>query len=310
MVRQMMCGLGAAGAECLEYNTDQHPEALDCEGRSYDRGRYGPVWLRWEALGPVVEKFRPELIVCNAGGLSFRADAADQLRRSATLLGIALSDPDVFAPSTSRIANHFDVFLTNAPGCVADYRAMGVHADVLPLATNEQFFHPVAERPEFQCDVLAIGRAHADRIEPVRRLCARFDTHVYGEDWEQHGVAGRGTLFEEQLLAALNSARISVIFSRTPAGHSIAKVAVFDFMAGGALVATERIPELAEYLEYDREIIGFTGTGELIEKIEYYLAHPDRALAIREAGRKRVISNYTWKQVWPRIIQTLPRKIA
>jgi hypothetical protein len=305
MVRHMMLGLRAAGADVYEYNTDLHPEALDTEERAYDRGRFGPVWLRWESLRPAIEEFRPELIVCNAGGLSFRPDAARVLRESTMLLGIALSDPDVFPVSTSRIAPNFDLFLTNAPACLPEYRTLGANAELLPLATNEEFFHPVPPRAELACEVLVIGRAHADRIDPVRRLCEEFQVHLYGEEWDQHGLRSRGTLYGEDLLAALNSARISVIFSRTPAGHAIGKVAVFDFIAGGALVATELLPELESYFEYGQEIVGFAGTEDLIEKIRLHLFHPHEAQAIRDAGRRRVLSEHVWGRVWPGITERL-----
>jgi hypothetical protein len=67
VVRQMMLGLCSTGAAVLEYNSDEHPQALDAEGRVYDRGASGPVWLREEHLQPVIDEFRPDLIVCNAG---------------------------------------------------------------------------------------------------------------------------------------------------------------------------------------------------------------------------------------------------
>jgi hypothetical protein len=310
MVRQMMLGLRAAGAEVYEYNTDENPEALDCEGRPYDRGRFGPVWLVWDALRPQIEEFSPDLIVCNAGGLSFRPDQAKKLRKSTMLLGVALSDPDVFSPATSRIAANFDLFLTNAPGCVPGYRASGANAGVLPLATNEEFFHPVEACPGLDCEVLVIGRASPDRIEPVRRLCERFRVHLYGEGWEQHDIPATDPIYGEDLLRALNSARISVVFSRTPAGHCIAKIAVLDFIASGALVATERIPELESYFEYDSEIIGFRNQDELFAKIHYHLEHPTEALAIREAGRRRVLRDHTWSKVWPGIIGQIQRSRA
>jgi glycosyltransferase involved in cell wall biosynthesis len=306
MVRQMMLGLRSAGADVFEYNTDENSGALDCEGRPYDRGTFGPVWLRWEVLGVSIEQFRPDLIVCNAGGLSFRPDRAETLRRSTRLLGIALSDPDVFLPATSRIAANFDLFLTNASSCLEGYRARGANVMELPLATNEEVFHAVPERPELKCEVLVIGQAHKDRIEPVRRLFEHFAVHLYGEGWEPHGLPSRGTLLGDDLLSALNSARIAVVFSRTPAGHPIAKVAVLDFIAGGALLAAERIPALGRYLEFDREIIGFDGADDLIEKIRYCLAHPEEAQKIREAGRRRVLTDHTWRKVWPRIMEQLP----
>jgi hypothetical protein len=305
MVRHMMLGLRAAGAEVYEYNTDLNRDALDCEDRPYDRGTFGPVWLRWDLLRPAIEEFRPELIVCNAGGLSFRPEIARSLRRSTLLLGIALSDPDVFSAATSRIAPNFDLFLTNSNSCLPEYRAMGVNADLLPLATNEEFFHPVPPRAGLACEVLVIGQAYADRIEPVRRLCEHFNVHLYGEGWDSHGLPSRGTLYGEELLAALNSARISVIFLRTSGGHAISKIGVFDFIAGGALLATEYLPELEKYFEYDRELIGFAGADDLIAKIRFHLSHPLEAQAIREAGRKRVLSQHVWRKVWPPITKRL-----
>jgi Glycosyl transferases group 1 len=305
MVRQMMLGLRAAGAEVLEYSTDEHREALDTEGKLYDRGTTGPVWLRWEHLREPIERFAPHLVVCNAGGLSFRPADAAELRRRLCLLGIALSDPDVFEPATCHFAANFDLFLTNAPGCIPRYQALGARAEALPIATNEAFFHPVPPRPELACEVLVLGRAHPDRVEPVRALVHGFDTHVYGEGWEEHGIASRGLIYGDDVLAALNSARITVIFFRTGGGHALVKVGLFDFAAAGALVFTNRFSEVEPYLEYGREIVGFDSTEELLRQVRHYLDFPEEAEAVRRAGRARVLAEHTWPAVWPRILTRL-----
>lgn len=305
MVRQMMLGLRAAGVTVRELNTDEHPEALDTEGRPYDRGTTGPVWLRWEALREEVERTAPHLIVCNAGGLSFRPQDAERLRRSTCLLGIALSDPDVFAFATRHIAPCFDLFLTNAVSMVPRYAALGVRAEGLPIATNEEFFRPVAPRPKLAGDVLVLGRAHPDRVEPVRALAQRFDTRIYGEGWEEHGLVSRGFLFGDDALAALSSARMTVVFFKTGAGHPLVKVGLVDFAAAGALVLTNELAEVEPYFEYGREIVGFSSTRDLLEKVEHYLRHPDEAAAIRRAGMARARRDHTWRQVWPRILDRL-----
>ena len=59
MVRQMMLGLRAAGAEVLEYSTDDHPEALDTEGRPYDRGTTGPGLAALGAPAGAARALRP-----------------------------------------------------------------------------------------------------------------------------------------------------------------------------------------------------------------------------------------------------------
>lgn len=305
MVRQMMLGLRAAGAEVHEFSTDEHREALDTEGREYDRGTTGPVWLRWDRLREPLERFDPHLVICNAGGLGFRPEVARELRRRRCLLGIALSDPDVFEPATRHIAPTFDFFFTNAPSCVPRYEALGARAAVLPIATNDAFFHPMPPRPEYACEVLVLGRAHPDRVEPVRALVERFDTHVYGEGWEEHGIAGRGLIYGDDVLAALNSARITIIFNLTGAGHALVKVGLFDFAAAGALVFTNRFAEVEPYLTYGKEIVGFESTADLLEKVRFYLDHPGEAAAVRRAGRERVLAEHTWPHVWPRVLERL-----
>jgi hypothetical protein len=305
MVRQMMLGLAATGAEVVEYATDEHPEALDTEGRAYDRGTTGPVWLRDEALAPRIAELAPHLIVCNAGGLSFRPATAHALRATTCLLGIALSDPDVFAPTTRHIAANFDRYLTNAPECVPRYEELGACAATLPIATNDAFFRPVPPRPELACEVLVMGRAHPDRVAPVRALCERFDVHLYGEGWDEHGLPSRGLILGEDALAALCSARMVVVFFRTGGGHALVKVGLFDFAATGALVVTERFEAVEPYFRYDEEIVGFETTEELLAQVRHYLDHPAEADAIRRAGRARVLAEHTWPRVWPRILDDL-----
>jgi hypothetical protein len=310
MVRQMMLGLRATGAEVVEFSTDERRDALDTEGRPYDRGTTGPVWLRYDRLADTLERLRPNLVVCNAGGLGFRPDDARRLRERTCLAGIALSDPDVFEPATRHIAPHFDVFLTNAPACLPRYEALGARAALLPVATNDAYFRPVPPRPELACEVLVVARAHPDRIAPVKELVRAFDTHVYGEGWDAHGVPGRGLIHGDDLLAALNSARVTVVFFLTGAGHALVKVGLFDFPAAGALVATNRFPEVEPHLAYGKEIIGFDTTEELLSEIRHVLDHPEEAERIRAAGRARVLRDHTWRTAWPKVLDVLRGRAA
>lgn len=307
MVRHMMLGLRQAGLTVLEVDTDQHLEILDTDGRPYDRGTSGPVWLNLEGLRRKadLESFAPHLIICNAGGLSFRPRDAARLRGNHCLLGIALSDPDVFQPATRHIAPHFDLFLTCDPSLIPDYQALGARAAVLPIGTNEEFFRPVEPQPEHVCDVLVLGRAHPDRVEPVKALVERFDTHLYGEGWDDHGLVSRGLIFGQEVLRALSSAVLTVVFFRTGSGAPLVKVGLFDFTAAGALVVTNHFPAVEQYLEYGKEIVGFTSTRDLLDKVAYYLDHPEEAESVRRAGRRRVLEEHTWSHAWKRILDQL-----
>lgn len=306
MVAQMLQGLRLTGADVVDFNTDQNQDALETDGVPYDMGTSGPVWLKWDRLLPLILTLRPHAVICNAGGLSFRPRDAARLRRlGVRLLGIALSDPAVYAPTTSKIAQNFDVFYSKDVECVEAYRRQGVTAYQLPTATNHVFFRPVPPREEYRCEVLILGALHADRVEPVRALVRDFDTHVYGENWDQAGVPSRGFVFGEDTLVALNSTRMSIIFSRQVSGHQALKVGIFDFLAAGCLVLTDENPQLAKYFEVGREIVTFADTDDLLRKVRYYLDHPEEAEAIRRAGHEKVVGHYTWDKVWPAILTNL-----
>jgi len=120
-------------------------------------------------------------------------------------------------------------------------------------------------------------------------------------------VAGRGVIFGDDVLAALSSARVTVVFFLTQHGNALVKVGLFDFPAAGALVATNSFPEVETYMTYGKEIIGFTSTDDLLRKVRYYLDHPAEAEAIRRAGRERVLRDHTWRTAWPRVLEELRR---
>ncbi len=302
MVAQMRDGLRATGASVVEFNTDNNRDALDSEDRPYERGTNGPVWLVREKLFPRIRDVSPHVIVCNAGGLSFRPADADELRdKNVKLMGIVLSDPDMYAPTTSKTFRNFDIIYSNDRATVDLYRKGGVRAYQLPIATNDLFFRPMPEQPEYVCEVLHLGAAHQDRIEPVKALIKHFETHVYGERWEDHGIPSRGLILGEETLKALNSAKVTVVFSRTPFGRQTVKVGLFDFLAAGALVATEDFPELHNYFGV-KDLVVFNGIGEMLEKIRYYCDHPKEADLIRKAGREKVLANFTWEKTWPSLL--------
>src|SRR5215213_3468900 len=202
MVAQMLQGLRATGVQVIDFNTDKNRDALETDGQ-YDMGTTSPVWLVRGKLFPLIFRVRPHLVICNAGGLSFRPQDAAFLRRlGVKLLAMVLSDPEVYEPTTSKIARNFDVLYTVVNQYVEIYHLHGPQAYLLPIATNPLFFHPVPSRPEYKCDVLILGAVHTDRIEPVRELVNHFDTHVYGENWENYGIKSRGLLFGEDVLSA------------------------------------------------------------------------------------------------------------
>ena len=82
----------------------------------------------------------------------------------------------------------------------------------------------------------------------------------------------------------------------------------FEGPMSGALYFVEYQEELEDFYEVDREIVCHSSREELLEKVRYYLAHPDEAERVRRAGHERARRDHTWqrrfdqifREIWPR----------
>ena len=62
------------------------------------------------------------------------------------------------------------------------------------------------------------------------------------------------------------------------------------------LVRCHSLITVAELFEEDREIVMFRSPEELLEKVDYYLAHDRERRQIAEAGLKKVMRCYTYEK--------------
>lgn len=71
---------------------------------------------------------------------------------------------------------------------------------------------------------------------------------------------------------------------------------IMDVMGAGGFVLTSYCAETAELFEEDREIVMFRTPEELLEKVDYYLAHDREREQIARAGHDKVIRCYTYER--------------
>ncbi|MCX7011159.1 MAG: glycosyltransferase [Candidatus Sumerlaeota bacterium] len=269
---------------------------VDC-----DEGRH---WLRREKIEPVLRDFRPDVVVCNAGGISFRPDYHEELRRRGLLrVGIALSDPDVFPRHGQVFAKHFDLFYTNARSSLADYQAIGVEARLLPFAGLPEFHRPMPEVPK-RFDVVVVGAARPERRAFVEHLREKgISVGAFGAGWSRSPFARRRAVHGEAHVRAINSGRMYLSFSATQAGHRNVKVGVFEAAACGACILTERFEEMESYFEYGREILGYATFDEALEWIRRCLGDEPFRRSIAERCRARLSAEHTWRHRWEGVLR-------
>ncbi|MCL5998017.1 MAG: glycosyltransferase, partial [Chloroflexi bacterium] len=122
-----------------------------------------------------------------------------------------------------------------------------------------------------------------------RDLSSRFPKNVHAP------------ISDEALIALYSRSHISLGFLEVYAGHDPSRPVLqhlhlreFEAPMSGALYCTGYADELAEFYELDKEVLVYHNQHELLDKVRYYLAHPDEAEQIRRAGQARALRDHTY----------------
>jgi len=70
----------------------------------------------------------------------------------------------------------------------------------------------------------------------------------------------------------------------------------FEAPMCGALYFTNYSDELSEHYKPDKEVIIYRNEHELLDKVKYYLGHPQEAEKVRQAGYKRALECHTYQK--------------
>ncbi|GAA1709196.1 polysaccharide pyruvyl transferase family protein [Propioniferax innocua] len=286
-------------------NLGHHVLELDARKHKYRsnplkrQGGMGPVYVQFESLRPVLDRFEPQMIVCCAGGMTFTEEDAQRLKeRGIVLVGITLSDPDVF-PSIKEHQHVFDIHTTNAEIALDMYQEAGLNNTVyFPFGIDRGFVtQSVPETGKFDADVICLGHAtnRPDRNSMMTALAKDFDVKTYGRGWE---IPNSETVSGTEMVQALRGGRIHVNFPLTRAGFVNIKCGVFESAGQGRLVATGRFDEMARFFEYGEEIIGYDDSEDLAHQITHLLANPDELERISVNGFKRIVNDHLYEHRW------------
>jgi polysaccharide pyruvyl transferase CsaB len=272
---------------------------------------YGPHFISLPRLRPYLSRFKPQIIVCAAGGICFTSEDARSLKESGHLLaGITLSDPDV-QDSMLQSIGVFDLHGTNSLAALERYEQAGLHNTVLfPFGVDRGYAcTSVPAAPELAAEVICMGSAERrpERVETMTTLARSVGgVRVYGAGWKLPGATAVAGVRQMQ---AMREARIHVNFPRTLAGYRNVKCGVFESVASGGVLATERFDEMERYFTYGEEIIGYRDPDELVDQIRRLTEMPERLELMRRTAFARLAREHLYEHRWMAFFDELQRRV-
>ena len=77
----------------------------------------------------------------------------------------------------------------------------------------------------------------------------------------------------------------------------------FEVPTSGGFYLTGYNSEIAEFYAVGHEIVCYHDLDDLVDKVNYYLSHPDEAEEIARAGRARALKDHTLEKRFEKIFE-------
>lgn len=80
---------------------------------------------------------------------------------------------------------------------------------------------------------------------------------------------------------------------------------VFEVTGCGGFLLTQPAEDLGRYLSDGKELAFFESNDDLVERVQYYLAHDDERRQIAQAGHDRVLREHTYESRFTQLMQAM-----
>lgn len=189
-------------------------------------------------------------------------------------------------------------------------------ASFLPFGAGK-ISMPQIETP--QNDVLFVGSCDLRRIFLLEQV--KDKVTVYGDRWKRNyplisdalkANVKDVSIWGETLYQHLANAKIVLNITRTQfyGAETGVNLRIFEALAAGCFLLTDYCDEVAELFQIGEELEVFRSSKELIEKVDYYLQHPEKRHAIAQKGHETFLSKHTWESRAKLLVQKMLANVS
>ncbi len=260
------------------------------------------------------EWFEPDIVYVQ--NLSYVSD--DTLARLKKISGFVAAQIASEAPPPDRL-RRYDLILTSFPHFVERFRALGVDSEYFRIGFDSRVLDRLADVETEQAGAVfcgALGRAQHDAGNALLERAARrtrIDFWGYNATgWDEgspilanyHGEAWGIGMFR-----VLRQSKIALNRHIDVAENFANNMRLYEATGVGTMLLTDAGSNLAELFDPGREVETYADEDELVDKIEYYLAHDDERRVVARAGQERTLREHTYRDRMRELVTLLePRR--
>lgn len=257
-----------------------------------------------------VETFEPDLVLSMAQA-PLNHQALKRLRRDGVTTAMWFVEDFRLFTYWKSFAPAYDIFaVIQKEPFMSELAAIGQpNALYLPLAAQPDFHKPVelspVEKRRFGSEVSFMGAGYPNRRKAFREL-VNHDFKIWGNEWDGDHVLEplvqlKGArVTPEECVKIFNATKINLnLHSSIQAEELVTNgdfinPRTFELAACGAFQLVDNRILLSEAFAED-ELATFSSMEDLLEKIEYFLANPEKREDYANKAQVRVLNEHTYR---------------
>ena len=200
---------------------------------------------------------------------------------------------------------YLDYCVTNSPSAESKYESFG--ARVIQTVPNTGIALDVDwQDSQEEYDVSFVGSSKFANREQFIHAIRKREIHI-----DVFGEGSSGYVSYKRMLQIFRTSKINLNFSVGGSfGDRQIKGRIFQVCMAGGFLLTENTPGINKYFVIDKEIVCFEDPKEMLEKIEYYLAHEDERRAIANAGWEKASREYSSSAMIAKVFDEVEKNSA
>lgn len=266
----------------------------------------------------VAQEMRPDLVLVLDCINSFPLDKVIAIRSMGIKTAVWFTDDPYYTDVTVNLAPHYDYVFTTELSCVQFYNELGCpQVHYLPFAISSAVFRPKRVKPSFRTDICFIGSAYWNRVaffDSIAGYLADKNVLISGYWWDRlsnfyllkNKIRLDVWMSPEETLSYYCGAKIVINLHRiyndnsfNQNSHGIPALSVnprtFDICSSGAFQLTDVRDDIHRVYMPGHDMITYSSAPDLVEKIEYYLAHEEERQQIALRGLARTLRDHTFR---------------
>ncbi|MBE9085675.1 glycosyltransferase family 1 protein [Tolypothrix sp. LEGE 11397] len=259
---------------------------------SWDMSAYASYAEMNQALLETVGKVQPDVILTVQMHYEIWLETLKIIQARGDVATICWTTDDSWKyRQVSRfIGSAYHAMTTTYPEIINKYHQDNIQNVLLSqwAASSETFNEPLSCK-YCQYPVSFVGRAFGNRNYRISQLQkSGIEVASFGYGWPS------GSIPAEEIPQIMRESVISLNFANS-IGQNQIKARTFEVPGAGGFLLTEYTPGLERYYTLGKEIEIFYDIPELVEKINYYVAHPEERDAIAWAGFERTKREHNYE---------------